>query len=74
MTAQLDVIVTGYEHERCAGTVSLIRDDEAVIVVDPGMVSHRDVILNPLGELGITPDAVTEVHFTKHQHDHTWHT
>jgi len=73
MTARLDVIVNGYADDRVAGTVSLIRDGDAVIVVDPGMVSHRDVILEPLRELGVAPAAVTDVVFSHHHIDHTLH-
>ena len=73
MSAQLDVIVVGYADDRVAGTVSLIRDGDAVIVVDPGMVSHRSVILDPLGELDTNPDAVTDVIFSHHHPDHTLH-
>ena len=73
MSAQLDVIVEGYADERVAGTVSLIRDGDAVIVVDPGMVSHRDAILLPLAERGVDPDSVTDVVFSHHHPDHTLH-
>ena len=73
MSAELHVIVEGYADERVAGTVSLIRDGDAVIVVDPGMVSHRDVILTPLRELGVTPESVTDVVFSHHHPDHTLH-
>ncbi|HEX5016654.1 MAG TPA: MBL fold metallo-hydrolase [Actinomycetes bacterium] len=73
MTAQLDVIAVGYADDRVAGTVSLIRDGDATIVVDPGMVSSRDVILEPLQEAGVTPDAVTDVVFSHHHPDHTLH-
>ena len=73
MTAQLDVIVEGYDDERVAGTVSVIRDGDAVIVVDPGMVAHRDAILTPLSTLGVNPEAVTDVVFSHHHPDHTLH-
>jgi glyoxylase-like metal-dependent hydrolase (beta-lactamase superfamily II) len=73
MSAQLNVIVEGYADDRVAGTVSLIRDGATVIVVDPGMVSHRDAILVPLAELGVTPETVTDVVFSHHHPDHTLH-
>ena len=39
-TARVDVLFTGYAASpRVAGTVSLVRDADRVIVVDPGMVS-----------------------------------
>jgi glyoxylase-like metal-dependent hydrolase (beta-lactamase superfamily II) len=73
MSAELHVLVDGYADDRVAGTVSLIRDGDAIIVVDPGMVSHRDVILDPLQRLGVTPESVTDVVFSHHHPDHTLH-
>jgi len=73
MAAQLDVIVEGYADEHVAGTVSLIRDGDAVIVVDPGMVRDRTEILDPLTRLGVAPEQVTDVVFSHHHPDHTLH-
>lgn len=73
MPAQLDVIVEGYADDRVAGTVTLIRDGDAVIVVDPGMVADRSQILDPLAALGVQPDDVTDVVFSHHHLDHTLH-
>lgn len=73
MTARLDVIVEGYADERVAGTVTVIRDGNAVIVVDPGMVADRSRILDPLTALGIGVDDVTDVVFSHHHPDHTLH-
>src|SRR5664279_1838608 len=71
MTAKLDVLAVGYADERVASTVVLIRDGEAVIVVDPGMAASRSVILDPLRELGVVPDQVTDAVFSHHHPDHT---
>lgn len=71
--AQLDVLFTGYVTSGVAGTVSLVRDGDAVIVVDPGMVPHRSAILDPLGALGVSVDDVTDVVISHHHPDHTWH-
>ena len=71
MTAKLDVLAVGYADERVASTVVLIRDGEAVIVVDPGMAASRRVILDPLRELGVEPNEVTDVVFSHHHPDHT---
>ena len=38
----------GYIGERTASTVVLVRDGDALIVVDPGMVAQRSLILDPL--------------------------
>src|ERR1017187_8426901 len=70
-TARLDVLFTGYAADRVAGTVSLIRDGDHVIVVDPGMVPSRAAILDPLEELGISPLDITDVVLSHHHPDHT---
>ena len=71
MTARLDVLCTGYAAERVASTVVLIRDEGAVIVVDPGMVADRRQILGPMAQLGVDPAAVSDVVFSHHHPDHT---
>lgn len=73
MSAIVDVIVEGYAHDRVAGTVTLIRDGDAVIVVDPGMVADRRLIIEPLSALGVAPESVTDVVFSHHHLDHTLH-
>ena len=54
-----------------ASTVALIRDGAATVVVDPGMVRDRALILDPLAALGVPPDEVTDVVFSHHHPDHT---
>lgn len=71
MTARLDVLAEGYAHDRVASTVVLVRDAAAVIVVDPGMVANRNVILDPLRALEVAPHEVTDVVFSHHHPDHT---
>src|SRR5262249_44101861 len=71
MSALLDVLCAGYAADRVASTVVLIRDAEAVIVVDPGMVAGRRLILDPLARLGVEPGEVTDVVFSHHHPDHT---
>ncbi len=71
MTARLDVLTEGYADDRVASTVVLVRDGEAVIVVDPGMVRSRSAILDPLAALGVSPEQVTDVVFSHHHPDHT---
>lgn len=71
MTAQVDVLAEGYAGDRVASTVTLIRDGETAIVVDPGMVSGRDAILDPLARLGVPVSDVTDVVFSHHHPDHT---
>ena len=71
MTARLDVLTVGYADDRVAGTVVAIRDGDRVIVVDPGMVASRRLILDPLQGLGFTAGEVTDVVFSHHHPDHT---
>ena len=70
-TARLDVLVEGYARlPNVAGTVSLVRDAGRVVVVDPGMVADRDLILRPMRELGVRPEDVTDVVLSHHHLDH----
>ena len=71
MTAELDVLSVGYADERVASTVVLIRDGSHAVVVDPGMVSHRGKILDPLEALGLQASDVRDVVFSHHHPDHT---
>lgn len=71
-TARLDVLVEGYARmPHVAGTVSLVRDADRVVVVDPGMVADRALILDPLAALGVRPEDVTDVVVSHHHLDHT---
>jgi len=61
----------GYADERVGSSVVLVRDGDALIVVDPGMVARRSLILDPLATLGVAPEAVTHVFLSHHHPDHT---
>lgn len=65
------MLTDGYAGDRVASTVTLIRDENAVIVVDPGMVARRSAILDPLAALGVQVGDVTDVVFSHHHPDHT---
>jgi glyoxylase-like metal-dependent hydrolase (beta-lactamase superfamily II) len=70
--ARVEILVVGYaDSPSVAGTVGLVRDGDRVIVVDPGMVKSRSLILDPLERLGISPDNVTHVFVSHHHLDHT---
>src|SRR5256885_15729365 len=71
MTARLDVLTEGYAGDRVASTVTLIRDGNAVVVVDPGMVARRAAILDPLTALDVAVGDVTDGVFSHHHPDHT---
>jgi glyoxylase-like metal-dependent hydrolase (beta-lactamase superfamily II) len=75
-SASVFVLHEGYvgrdgDDERVAGTVSLILDGDAVIVVDPGMVASREALLAALAGHGPQPGDVTDVVFSHHHPDHT---
>jgi glyoxylase-like metal-dependent hydrolase (beta-lactamase superfamily II) len=71
-TARVDILVEGYVRPpNVAGTVSLIRDADRVVIVDPGMVADRESILRPMRELGVRPEDVTDVVVSHHHLDHT---
>ena len=61
----------GYAGDRVASSIVLVRDADALIVVDPGMVARRSLILDPLAQLGVAPEAVTHVFLSHHHPDHT---
>jgi glyoxylase-like metal-dependent hydrolase (beta-lactamase superfamily II) len=54
-----------------ASTVSYVRDADAQVVIDPGLVPSRRSILEPLEGLGVDPAQVTDVIFSHHHPDHT---
>jgi glyoxylase-like metal-dependent hydrolase (beta-lactamase superfamily II) len=75
-SAQVHVLHNGYagldgDGGRVSGTVTLILDGDAVIVVDPGMVADRDALLAALKGHGPAPQDVTDVVFSHHHPDHT---
>jgi hypothetical protein len=60
--ASVDVLFEGYlrrPDHRVASTVGLIRDGDAVVVVDPRLVPDPASILDPLAALGLGPSDVT---------------
>jgi glyoxylase-like metal-dependent hydrolase (beta-lactamase superfamily II) len=72
MAATHHLLHAGYCHDDgVASSVSLVLDGDAAIVVDPGMVTARDLILAPLQALGLVPRDVTHVVVTHHHPDHT---
>jgi glyoxylase-like metal-dependent hydrolase (beta-lactamase superfamily II) len=70
-TATFHILTAGYYTRGVASTVGLIRDGDVTVVVDPGMVRDRALILDPLAALGVQPHEVTDVVFSHHHPDHT---
>jgi glyoxylase-like metal-dependent hydrolase (beta-lactamase superfamily II) len=72
MLAAHHLLHAGYVRDGgVASSVSLVLDGAAIIVVDPGMVAERQLILEPLEALGVKPEQVTHVVITHHHPDHT---
>lgn len=71
VTPSVHVLTSGYVGPRTASTVTLIVASDGLVVVDPGMVSSRSAILDPISALGHTPEEVTDVVISHHHPDHT---
>jgi glyoxylase-like metal-dependent hydrolase (beta-lactamase superfamily II) len=73
--AEFRVLSEGYlskdGDQRVGSTVSLVRDGDVVVVIDPGLVPSRSAILDPLSDLSLRPDDVTDVVVSHHHPDHT---
>jgi glyoxylase-like metal-dependent hydrolase (beta-lactamase superfamily II) len=66
------VLFEGYIGGPVASTVSLLRDGDQRIVVDPGMVPDVDrAIIDPLVRLGESAASITDVVLSHHHPDHT---
>ncbi len=72
--AEFHVLSDGYlsdDDDRVGSTVSFVRDGEALVVIDPGLVASRGSILDPLAALGVSPEEITDVVISHHHPDHT---
>jgi glyoxylase-like metal-dependent hydrolase (beta-lactamase superfamily II) len=69
----VELIHPGYvrAESRVGSSISLIRDGDAIIVADPGLVASHARILEPLAERGVAPGDVTHVFLSHHHPDHT---
>jgi glyoxylase-like metal-dependent hydrolase (beta-lactamase superfamily II) len=77
MTATYRILHAGYvgdetpEGMHVGSTVTYAESGRARVIVDPGLVATTELIVDPLRDLGVTPEAITDVVFS-HQHiDHT---
>ncbi|MGZ5306019.1 MAG: MBL fold metallo-hydrolase [Actinomycetota bacterium] len=73
--AELHVLCDGYvrmgDELRVGSTVGFVRDADALVVIDPGMVASVTSILDPLLALGVAPSDITDVVLSHHHPDHT---
>jgi glyoxylase-like metal-dependent hydrolase (beta-lactamase superfamily II) len=72
--ATVELIHPGYiraDGTRVGSSISLIRDGDAIVIADPGLVASRRLILDPLAERGFGPEAVTDVFLSHHHPVHT---
>jgi glyoxylase-like metal-dependent hydrolase (beta-lactamase superfamily II) len=67
----VDLLHARYADDRVGSSIVLVRDADAVIVADPGMVARRSLILDPLAALDVAPGDVTHVFLSHHHPDHT---
>ena len=77
MTARYQILHAGYvgdesaEGMRVGSTVTYAESGPVRVIVDPGLVARPGLILDPLRDLGMSPEGITDVVFS-HQHiDHT---
>ena len=73
MTTTVELIHAGYIRDdgHVGSSISLIRDGDAIVVADPGLVASHARILAPLADRGIAPGDVTHVFLSHHHPDHT---
>ena len=62
---------TSATSHRVGSSISLIRDGDAIIVADPGLVASHARILDPLAALGVRPGRSPMSFLSHHHPDHT---
>jgi len=77
--AEVKVLIEGYTNADSAGggseektcaTITLIKDGDIVMVVDPGVLDSQKFLIDALGEEGLTVDDVNVVCITHSHIDH----
>ena len=77
--AEVKILVDGYttddagassgEEKTCA-TITLVRDKDIVMVVDPGVLEDQSILVNRLKDEGLTIDDVNVICITHYHIDH----
>lgn len=70
-SAEVTIIQEGSGSPRVRSSVTLVRDGDSVVVIDPGMAPSQAAILDPLAAVGVRPEDVTDVVISHHHPDHT---
>jgi len=73
--AEIKVLIPGYTSadsgdEKTCATISLVRDGDIVMVVDPGVLESQKMLVDKLKENGLTIDEVNYVFLTHSHVDH----
>ncbi len=72
--AEVKILLEGYSSvdsgDRACSTVTLVRDDDIIMVIDPGTLSSKDVLLNALQKENLTIEDITIVGLTHSHIDH----
>lgn len=63
-------IKTGEGEEKNLCTITLIKDEKSVIVVDPGVLSDKNILIDALEKEGLKIEDVTHVFITHSHIDH----
>ncbi|MEK7166876.1 MAG: MBL fold metallo-hydrolase [Patescibacteria group bacterium] len=76
--AEVKILIEGYTtadtaeagEEKTCPTITLIKDKDIVMVVDPGVLEDQKIIVNKLGGEGLTIDDINVVCITHSHIDH----
>ncbi len=79
MPAEVKILVQGYTNsnfvaetgaERTCATITLIRDDDLVVVVDPGILESQQILIDALKKENLTVEDIDVVCITHSHFDH----
>lgn len=71
MAAQVKILVEGFTNEeRTCATISLVRDGDLIMVVDPGVLESQQILIDALQKEGLNINDVNMVCITHSHIDH----
>jgi glyoxylase-like metal-dependent hydrolase (beta-lactamase superfamily II) len=70
MTAEVQILVEGYAEEKTCPTITLVKDGDLIMVVDPGVLESQQVLIDALQKEGL---AVSDVNIVCITHSHLDH-